>query len=321
MVDWDVVVVGRSYAGLSAALTLGRSRRSTLVIGDGPPRNEAAAHAHGLLTRDHIPASELIAQAEDDLDRYDTVVLERGHVDHITGAAGAFTVTFGDHTTTAASVILATGVNDDIPAIAGLADLWGRGVYTCPFCDGFENADRPWALVGDHIEPFHIANLCNWTSSLTVLHPDPDGSLRAALEQLPFEASVDTRPIRRVRRSGDDITVEFSDGAEAAFRAIFVSAAPVPNNGLAIELGCDVDDDGFVPVDPMGATNIAGVHAIGDLTRRGPHQISLAAADGMMAAMVVASEATRARLAGASTHAGVAGSPSDAGTDTGRSDP
>lgn len=291
MPDWDVVIAGRSYASLSAALMLGRNRKSVLVIGDGPPRNGAAAHAHGLISRDHTPAVELIADAEGDLDRYDTVALQRGHVDRIDGTAGAFSVYFGDRSTTAAHVVLATGVNDEPPAIPGLADLWGRGVYTCPFCDGYEHSDQPWGLIGE-IHPIHVALLRTWASSLTVLDQDPDGDIHEMLRSLAVEhVTLNTNPIRRIERgttNGSSVKVVYDNESEEQLAAIFVTGTPKPNNQLARQLDCAVDGGGFVTVDDHQATTVSGVYAVGDLTRRGPHQMVLAAADGVMAAAAIA---------------------------------
>src|SRR6478736_3914541 len=134
--DWDVLVVGRSYAGLAAALMAGRARRSVLVVGDGGPRNEAVLHVHGFPTRDGASPAELIELAERELERYPNVRLESGRVTELSGSVGAFDVRFGPQRTTAAMVVLATGVNDTPPPIPGLAEHWGRGVFTCPFCDG-----------------------------------------------------------------------------------------------------------------------------------------------------------------------------------------
>jgi thioredoxin reductase len=301
MSEWDVVVVGRSYAGLSAALVLGRARKSVLVIGDGPPRNESVAHVHGFLTRDGASPAELIGQAERDLERYETVVLERGHVDTIEKTETGFTVRFGDRSTTAGHVVLATGVNDVPDSIPGLADLWGNGVYTCPFCDGFEHADRHWALIGEDMPAGHARVHRTWAETVTILRPDPTGTVANEVAAIGDPAVVlETTPVRRFSRdeSTDGVLVELTDGRSLVVGAVFVATFPRPNTVLAEQLGCAIDPSGVVTVDAMGQTDVTGVYAAGDLTRAGAHQIAFAVADGVrVASSIVATLAHRPREA------------------------
>jgi thioredoxin reductase len=264
--DWDVVIVGRSYAGLSAALLLGRARRSTLVIGEGGPRNEAVLHVHGMPTHDGSSLQDIIAVAETELERYQTVELVADRVHQLERLDGGFRVRFGASVTTARFVMLATGVNDNPPGIAGMSELWGRGVFTCPFCDGYERADRPWVLIADPADPRQIAMLRNWTNDLTVVTPVA---------------------VRRIRGDGETVChVELVDGAKLDTAAVFVGQYFRPNNQLAVALGAAVDEQGFVTVDGTRQTTVPGLYAIGDLV--GPrHQIVVAMADGVTAAGAV----------------------------------
>lgn len=265
-IDWDVIVVGRSYAGLSTALVLGRARRATLLVGDGGPRNEAVRHVHGLLTRDGADPNEIVRIAEQELGRYETVQIATERVGGIERIEGGFRVQVGPSASTARVVVLATGVNDNPPPVPGLTEHWGRGVFTCPFCDGFERADRPWVLISDDATPQHEAILGNWASTLAVHTPDE---------------------VRRVHGNGEEVThVELTDGTKLEAAAVFVGQTFTPNNRLAIELGCDVDERGLVVVDEMCRTTVDGVYAVGDLTRMG-HHMSHAIADGATAAASV----------------------------------
>ena len=297
-VDWDVVVIGRSFGGLSAALTLGRCRRSVLVIGTGGPRNAAVRHAHGLLTQDGGNPTELIAIAETQLDKYPSVAIIDGRVDTVAAvdsaaavdtvaAAGrggpGFRVTFDGRTVTASAVIVATGVNDDPPAIPGLAEHWGRGVYTCPFCDGFENQDTPLVVVGVPAWAPHTATmLLGWSSDVSVfvdgLEPDVAQRLRNA------GIVVDSRSIRRViGEGGRACGLELDDGSTLAIGAIFCAKLPIPNSALAVALGCGTDDFGLITVDAQRRTTVDGVWAVGDVTSM-RHQMAFAIADGAAAA-------------------------------------
>lgn len=279
--DWDVVVVGRSFAGLSATLTLARMRRSVLVIGRGGPRNEAVVHAHGLLTRDGADPNDLVAAAVADVARYPTVELVDGRVTAIDGEAGGFRVTFDGRMSTAATVILATGVNDDPLPIPGLAEHWGRGVFTCPFCDGFEHRDLPLAVVGVPSIVPHVARLLTAVSDQVTVYAALEGEVTATLGA--DGVTVDDREIVRVVGDGTAVTsLDLADGATVKTGALFMARLPHPNNQLAHGLGCIVDEMGFVTTDAMGRTNVDGVWAAGDLTTM-HHQIAIAIAQGATA--------------------------------------
>ena len=281
--DWDVLIVGRSFAGLSAALTLGRARRSVIVVGSGGPRNEAVEHAHGLLTRDHESPGDLIATAEAQLARYPNVELADDRVLGIEAVSGTgFRASIGKRSTTAATVVLATGANDDPLPIPGLAEHWGRGVYTCPFCDGWEHQDLHLAVVGEPEFVPHLAGvLTNWTDRVTVFGVELDTASRAALAGRGVV--VEDRAVRRVIGDGAAVTaVELIDGDVVEVGALFHARLPIPNAGLAVALGCSTGPYGFVVVDETCRTDVDGVWAVGDLARRA-HQMAFAIADGVTA--------------------------------------
>lgn len=280
--DWDVVVVGRSFAGLSAALMLGRMRRSVLVIGTGGPRNGVVVHAHGLLTRDGTDPNHLVAAAEADLEKYPTVQLVDGRVSALTSDGEGFQVSFDGRTSSASKVILATGVNDDPLPIPGLPEHWGRGVFTCPFCDGYEHQDLPLGVIGDPALASHVAQLLTAVSDRVTVHaPELTADVVDALAGAGV--AVERREVARVIGDGATVTgLELSDGTVEPTTAVFLAKMPNPNNQLARSLGCAIDDLGFVMVDPMGRTDVNGVWAAGDLTS-GRHQMSFAIAQGASA--------------------------------------
>jgi thioredoxin reductase len=281
--DWEVVVVGRSFAGLSAALTLGRMRRSVLVIGSGGPRNSAVLQAHGLLTRDGANPNQLVIAAEADLDSYPSVELIDGRVTALNGENGRFQVRFEGRTSTASKVILATGVNDDPVPIPGLAEHWGRGVFTCPFCDGFEYQDLPLAMVGDPLLAAHGARLLRALSDRVTLYASGLGAdVRATL--VAADIAIEDRAVVRVVGDGSVVSaLELDDGTRNPTAAVFAASMAHPNNQLAMTLGCSVEDLGYVTVDATGRSSVDGVWAAGDLTTM-RHQISIAVAQGTIAA-------------------------------------
>lgn len=284
--DWDVLVIGRSFGGLSAALTLGRARRSVLVAGQGGPRNQAVAHAHGLLALDGAQPGEILATAETQLARYPNIALADARVtalDHAADDAPGFVASLDGRPTSARVVVLATGVNDDPPPIPGLADHWGRGVFTCPFCDGWEHQDLPLAVVGDAAFGPHVAQLLRrgWSDRVALhvgaLPDDVAVGLRAG------GVVVDGRAVTRVVGDGEHVTaLELDDGSTTEVGAVFVAQLPVPNTALATALGAEVDEAGFLVTDEQRATTVPGLWAVGDVRTR-MHQMSMAIADGTMA--------------------------------------
>lgn len=281
--DWDVLVVGRSYAGLSAALNLGRTRRSVLVAGQGGPRNEAVRHVHGLLTRDGAAPEEIIAAAEAELDRYPTVELVDTRVTGLTALeGGGFRASFDRGVATAATVVLATGANDDPPPVPGLAERWGRGVFTCPYCDGFEHADLHLAVLGDAAWVPHLSRVVSgWSDRVTAFAGDLDPAAAADLEA--HGVRVEARPVARLTGEGASLAVDLVDGTAVPIGALFVARLARPNSGLAVELGCEVDAQGFVRVDDLRRTTVAGVWAIGDVIPM-RNNMAMGIADGAMAA-------------------------------------
>lgn len=288
--DWEVLVVGSSYAGLSTALTLGRTRRATLVVGEGGPRNEAVQHTHNLLTRDGASPSVLLAEAVAQLEPYDSVQLESDRVRAITRIPGGFRAQVGPRTVTAAAVVLATGVNDDPLPVPGLADLWGRGVFTCPYCDGWEHRDQPLVALAPGGFGAHLASVLTLLSDDVTVCTSEGAPLptEEQLADLPEGVAIERRSVVRVHGDGEHVTaLELIDGTLLAAGALFGSTVSHPNSQLAVELGCEVDDDGFVRVDEMQATTVQGVWAVGDVTSHRRFQMAFSLASGITAASAI----------------------------------
>ena len=169
---YDALIVGGGPAGLSAALTLGRARKRVLLCDAGPRRNQAATHIHNFVTRDGTPPEDFRAVARAQLARYPNVTLHDAGVTALEGTRGDFRVTLGAETVTARRVVLCTGMIDAPPPIEGLRALWGRSVFQCPYCHGWESQDRPWGYLvqpatAAHVVPFVLQTL-GWTQTVTV---------------------------------------------------------------------------------------------------------------------------------------------------------
>jgi thioredoxin reductase len=289
----DVVVVGGGVAGLSTALVLGRARRRVLVLDGGAPRNTPAEHAHGLLSRDGIPPLELLQLARGELASYPSVEVRAGEATDAAATSGGFHLTSAEsEPIDTRKLVLATGVTDVLPEIPGVQDLWGRGVYHCPYCHGWEVRDRVWGILGDSpLAVERVALFRGWASGIVVLSNGASSIALAEKESLRrLGASLDERPVALLERTGeDDVKVNFRDRSNLTLGGIFIMPHQEQRSFLAATLGCEMHefpptDSQYVTVDAAtGATSIAGVYAAGDMV--GPMQsLVLAAASGARAA-------------------------------------
>lgn len=285
--QFEVAVAGGSTAGLSAALTLGRTLRKTVVIDGGTPRNRFAAHAHNFFTRDNTPPHELLRIAREQLQPYDTVHLEQGFVTTAEKTDGGFLLTTAEGAQYAAKkVILATGVQDDLADIPGLRELWGNRVIHCPYCHGYEVRRRPVCVIanGEAAEHFGIT-LSNWHSDITFLtHGENQIGAETMAKFGEKGFAVKTARVAALAAKGEGVQVTLEDGTEWETGAVYYRPQKlVYGNSLAEQLGCEISPEGVVTVSPLFETTMPGVFAAGDLTHPGLHQLYMAAMGGHLA--------------------------------------
>jgi thioredoxin reductase len=266
----DVVVIGGGAAGLTAALVLARARREVIVIDDATYRNATVDEFHGFPTRDGTAPNRFRADAVRELRSYG-VTITTATVGAVHASDRSVTLTLSDATTIeAAAMLLATGVHDDLPAIHGLASRWGKSVFNCPFCDGWEQRDSAVIVIDAAPGADHLATMLrSWTQHVTIVAANGIATL----------GGVGTALSHAV----------LHDGTTIAASAAFLKAPMTPRSSLARELGCDVDNDGYVITNETGATSHPLVWAAGDVRRPPPlpHQVVLAAADGSTAAIAI----------------------------------
>lgn len=302
---YDVVIVGGGPGGLSAALALGRARKRVLLCDAGPRRNAAATHVHNFVTRDGTPPAEFRRIGTEQLREYPNVEARELRVDAITGSRGAFGVALSSgESVVARRVLLCTGMVDDTLPIDGFRELWGRSVYQCPYCHGWEVRDRAWGYLAlpnsaAHLVPFAM-QLRGWSRDVTLFAnglPLPDEG-RAQLEAAGVRV-VTAAVSRLVAEGGHLAAVTLADGSTVACEALFVHP-PQQHVPLVKGLGLSLDDDGFVKVEPMRReTSVPGIYAGGDLTTRAQSAVFAASLSVQAAAAVNLELTMELALAGA----------------------
>ncbi len=289
MRDFDVIVVGAGPAGLSAALILGRCRRRVLVCDTARPRNAASRALHGYLTRDGIAPAEFLRLGREELLRYDTVELRAVEVTRANLAPGGFTVRLADGAALRCRrLLLATGVLDDLPPLEGCDELYGRSVFHCPYCDGWEVRDQPLAIYGSGKNGVGLAiELTQWSRDL-VLCTD-GGELAPGHRETLARVRVPVREEPITRLAGRDGILErivFATGEPLARRALFFCTGQHQSCSLAAELGCEFNEKGTVHTGEYEITNVPGLYVAGDASRRA-QMVVVAAAEGAQAALAM----------------------------------
>lgn len=286
---YDVVIIGGGPAGLSAALVLGRCRRRVLVCDDGHPRNARAREVHGYLTRDGASPLELLRLGREELTPYGIEWLE-ATAEHIDGTRGRFEVaTTGGDRLTASTVLIATGVRDHVPDIAGLADCYGITVHHCPYCDGWEARDRTIAALGDDISPAGLAlSLKTWSDRIVACTNGRARVGRSQRERLAAHGiALHELPIARVESDAGRVRrIVFTDGSAVACEAIFFTAPQSQQCELARRVGCQFTRRGTVRTDRLGHTCVPGIYVVGDASRDVQFVI-VAAAEGAKAGVAI----------------------------------
>lgn len=294
----DVLIVGGGPAGLSAALSLGLARKRVLLCDTGVPRNAAAVHLHNFVTRDGVAPADFRRIGREQLAAYPSVEVREARVASITGARGAFQVALEDGATLEAKrILLATGMIDETLPLDGFAELWGRSIFQCPYCHGWEIQDRAWGFLvsADHAAMFlHFALLARgWTRDLTVFTHgafEVDEAARQTLSAANIR--LETSPVARLLGHDGQLTgVALENGTTLPCAALFAHP-PQRQVEVVRALGLELDEQGFVAIDPMRReTSVPGVYAAGDLTTRQQGAIFGAAA-GTHAATMLNAELT-----------------------------
>lgn len=285
----DVIIIGGSFAGLAAALQLGRARRKVTVLDTGLQRNRFAGRSHGMLGHDDKPPSAILAEARQQLVRYPAIKMVNARADNISGTIDNFSVLTGDgETLRARRVILSYGVVDQMPDVPGYAENWGASVIPCPYCDGFEVADQHWGLVWSGPQSMNQVRLFHdWTDNLTVFADVHDiaPDIRADLEGRKVPV-IDGRITGIARHGSHGATIKIDTGPDVAVDILFAHPRNKPSASLHETLGLTTvaTPTGIaIKTDERRETSTPGIYAAGDLANPGIPSVTTASWQGAMA--------------------------------------
>lgn len=284
----DVIVIGGSFAGLSAALQLARARRSVLVVDAARPRNRFAEAAHGFLGQDGRPPRTIVKDASAQLLAYPSARIIDDEALSAERNDGRFDIRLkSGEAISSRRLILATGVSDELPPINGLAERWGRTVLHCPYCHGYEFLDRPIGVIANHPNSPHQALLVSDWGPVTyftqgAFEPSADEIARfdargIVIERNPVVELVGSVPALEAAR--------LDDGRLIALEAMFIAPQIRMTSGLAEEIGCAFSEGPMgrhILVDEWGLSSVPGVYAAGDAASA-RHSATFASASGVAA--------------------------------------
>ncbi|QQR38802.1 NAD(P)/FAD-dependent oxidoreductase [Devosia rhizoryzae] len=286
----DVLIIGGSFAGLTAAMQLGRARRQVTVLDTGHNRNRYAQLAHNIFGHDGTRPSDLLATARQQLANYPTIKLVNGRAETVSGEPDDFAVqTAEGQSFSAKRLILAYGIVDEFPPIPGFAESWGKTVIHCPFCHGYEVAGKPWGLLYSSPMSLHGPVLySNWTDDITLIL---DGHEIIEAERHKLEqrnVRILDGKLRSIEQDNGQLrSVTMEDGTQVALAALYAHPQNHPSASLHEQLGLETKatpTGSMIVVGDMQATSKPGIFAAGDVSMP-MHSVTFATNSGSLAAM------------------------------------
>ncbi|MGB3066595.1 NAD(P)/FAD-dependent oxidoreductase [Sphingobacterium thalpophilum] len=266
--EFDVIIIGGSYAGLSAAMALGRSLRRVLVLDSGAPCNRQTPHSHNFITQDGEKPAVIANKAKEQIKRYATVTLQKGlAVSGRKTLAGFEIQTENGELFSGRKLIFASGIEDIMPSIQGFAACWGISVIHCPYCHGYEFRGRKTAIIANGERAMHLASLVhNLTKELTILTTGETSFNAEQLEKLRTKGiTLLEKEISKIQhKSGWVQQVVFKDGDSQAFDAVYAAVPFRQHSAMPATLGCEMTEMGHIVVDNFQKTTVKGIFACGD---------------------------------------------------------
>lgn len=297
--QFDVIIIGGSYAGLAAAMALGRALKNVLIIDAGKPCNRQTPHSHNFLTQDGKTPKEISTIAKQQVSAYDTVTFFDGFAIKGSKMDKGFEIeTETGEKFSAAKIVFATGIKDIMPEIAGFSDCWGISVLHCPYCHGYEVKNEITGILGNGEYGFEFSKLIsNWTKELTLF---TNGTSTLNNEQkVPLErhsiAIIEKEIMELEHQNGKLKNILFKDGSKQTVKAIYTKLPFEQNCTVAEQLGCELTEDGYIKFDASQKTTTKDVFACGDNTTR-MRTVANAVAMGTLTGMTVNKELVEERF-------------------------
>ncbi|MFP3597604.1 NAD(P)/FAD-dependent oxidoreductase [Chryseobacterium sp. SIMBA_029] len=266
--NFDVIIVGGSYAGLSAGMSLGRSLRNALIIDNGKPCNRQTPHSHNFLTHDGESPNRINTIAKEQVLKYETVKLHDGTVVKTNKISGGFEVeTDSGEKFNAKKLIIATGVKDMHPDIPGFTDCWGISVLHCPYCHGYEVKNEKTGILANGDIAYEFSKMIiNWTKEITLFTNGKSTFTKEQIGKLDqHQIHINEDEIEKIEHENGNIrTIVFKNGKEFSLKVLYAKIPFEQNLKDAEDLGYELTEQGFIKIDLFQKTNVYGVYACGD---------------------------------------------------------
>ncbi|WP_143306039.1 NAD(P)/FAD-dependent oxidoreductase [Chitinophaga vietnamensis] len=267
---YDALIIGGSYAGLSAAMALGRSHRQVLVLDSGLPCNRQTPHSHNFITQDGNTPAAIAAIAREQVAAYPSVSFHTGKAISGRNEQGLFYITTeAGETFAGKKVLFATGLTDELPDIPGFAECWGISVIHCPYCHGYEYTNVPTGILMNGDMAWHIVQLLyNLTKELTIFTNGPVTLSETQVSQLAkYRIAVNDTPVTSITHEAGQLhAIELADGSRHALSALYARPPIRQHCGIPEALGCQLTENGLIVVNEVQVTTVPGVFAAGDNT-------------------------------------------------------
>lgn len=266
--QFDVIIIGGSYAGMAAAMALGRALKQVLIIDSGKPCNAPTPYSHNFLTQDGKTPAEIATLAKQQVERYNTVKFLNGLATHGVKTETGFEIQVSTgETFYAGQLVFATGIKDILPGIEGLAACWGISVLHCPYCHGYEVRNEKTGILGNGQQVYDFSKLIsNWTKDLTLftngtstLTPEQTASLAAKNIKL-----IEKEIKRLVHNNGQLEKIVFTDRSQFLLNVLYAPATFEQHCHIPENLGCELTEEGYIKIDNFQETSVKGIFAIGD---------------------------------------------------------
>lgn len=266
--NFDVIIIGGSYAGLSSAMALGRSLRNVLIIDNGKPCNIQTPHSHNFLTQDGKTPKEISTSAKKEVEKYETIKFYKGLATSGVKIENGFEITTNTNDKfTAKKLIFATGIKDTMPDIKGFAECWGISIVHCPYCHGYEHRYQNTGIIANGQKAFHLASMVNnLTKNLTILTNGKADFTTEQIEKLNKHniKIIETKISEIEQKNGKLKNLIFTDESKISFDVAYGAIPFTQHSDIPVSLGCELTEQGYLKIVAFQKSNVPNIYVCGD---------------------------------------------------------